>query len=240
MYHVMLRGLNQSQLFYDDEDRETFLARLGKYKEQYSFLIFAYCLMGNHVHLLIKVGESKLSDIVKSVTVSYAAWFNRKYDRRGYLFQGRYKSEPINSTDYLYAVLRYIHNNPVKIGESITYWTSYNEYIGECHLADTEWVLSTLDEDSSRAKSAFRELMHSAIDGEVTVMDVDVPKAAKDNQAIELIKQIANIENCMNLQLQDKAIRDEHLAQMKQHGLTIKQISRLTGLNRGVIQRAGK
>jgi REP element-mobilizing transposase RayT len=189
IYHVMLRGLNQAQLFYDDEDYEAFLTRLCKYKEQYSFQLFAYCLLGNHVHLLFKERDWTLSDFIKSVTVSYAHWFNRKYDRSGYLFQGRYRSEPVDSTDYLYTVLRYIHNNPVMIGESIAHWTSYDEYVNKNNLVDTQWVLSTLDEDSVQAKLAFKKLMRLSTDSKEPVLSAGKPKALKDSQAIEMMNR---------------------------------------------------
>jgi REP element-mobilizing transposase RayT len=92
IYHVMLRGINQTQLFYDDDDRKAFIEVLERYRHECRFKLYAYSLMGNHVHLLLKEEGTGLADIIKRIALSYSARFNRKYERNGYLFQGRYKS----------------------------------------------------------------------------------------------------------------------------------------------------
>jgi REP element-mobilizing transposase RayT len=125
IYHVMLRGIDRSQLFYDSEDRGAFLERLVRYKKECCFLLFAYCLMGNHVHLLIKEEELDLSGVIKRLANSYASYFNNKYERSGYVFEGRFKSEAISSEEQLLATLRYILKNPLKVGLSLDSWTSY-------------------------------------------------------------------------------------------------------------------
>lgn len=104
-YHVMLRGINQTQLFYEDEDYYAFLESLGRFEEDCAFGLMAYSLMGNHIHLLIKVKEAGLSLIIKKLALSYSHWFNAKYDRSGYLFQGRFKSEPVEDDAYFLTVL---------------------------------------------------------------------------------------------------------------------------------------
>ena len=95
------------------------------------------------------------------VELSLIHIFNRKYDRRGYLFQDRYKSKPIEGDEYLLSVVRYIHRNPLEVGQTTAYWTSFDEYMETPRLADTERVLEMLDADPSKAKSAFRLLVES-------------------------------------------------------------------------------
>ena len=116
IYHVILRGVNRQAIFEDDEDSEQFLDILEGCKAVSGFEVLAYCLMGNHVHLLMRVGKEPLSTIFRRIASKYVYWFNVKYDRVGHLFQERFKSEPVEDDAYLATVMRYIHNNPVKAG----------------------------------------------------------------------------------------------------------------------------
>jgi REP element-mobilizing transposase RayT len=238
IYHVMLRGINQTQLFYDDDDRNAFLERLKRFKSECGFLLYAYCLMGNHVHLLLQEADAKLPVIIQKITLSYSHWFNSRYERSGYLFQGRYKSKPVNDNRYLLAVLRYIHNNPVKIGEAITSWTSYEEYTVVPHIIDTGLVFDILDADPVKARERFVDLMGEQPSGEARFLGEGGRRTLKDSQAIEIIKRIGRVSLCSDLLDMDKDRRDEVLALLKKEGLSIRQISRLTEINRGIIQNA--
>ena len=114
IYHVMLSGINQQRIFEDDEDNEKFLLTLSDCKKAGGFELYGYCLMGNHVHLLIKVAKEELEQIFRRIEARYVYWYNWKYKRSGHLFQDRYKSEPVEDDRYFVSVLRYIHQNPVK------------------------------------------------------------------------------------------------------------------------------
>ncbi len=135
IYHVLLRGIDKRDIFLDDDDRLKFIQYIGKAKEKSLFKIYAYCLMDNHVHLLIQetVENEEIGTIIKRITVGYVGWHNFKYERTGHLFQNRFKSEPVETESYLLTVLRYIHQNPVKAGmvkNADEYpWSSYNDYI---------------------------------------------------------------------------------------------------------------
>ncbi|SHK30443.1 transposase, partial [Paramaledivibacter caminithermalis] len=91
IYHIMLRGIDGRNMFIDNEDREKFIEALFNAKEKGQFLLYGYCLMDNHVHLLIKEGE-EVGASIKRMTVSYVQWHNNKYGRTGHLFQNRFKS----------------------------------------------------------------------------------------------------------------------------------------------------
>jgi len=116
IYHIMLRGINQQQIFEDEEDSLRFLETLLKYKEQCGYEIYAYCLMGNHIHILLKEGKENLTLVLKRIAGSYVYWYNWKYRRSGHLFQDRFKSEPVEDDEYFLTVIRYIHQNPIKAG----------------------------------------------------------------------------------------------------------------------------
>jgi len=116
IYHVMLRGVNRDPIFLEDEDRERFLLALRAARDASSFAILAYCLMDNHVHLVMQADGEPIGSGVRRVGVRYAGWFNRKYDRVGHLFQDRFKSVPVDDDAHLVALLRYVWNNPVDAG----------------------------------------------------------------------------------------------------------------------------
>lgn len=116
IYHVMLRGVNRDALFLEDEDCQRFLFALFQAKQASGCLVLAYCLMPNHVHLVLEQGNEAIGISVKRLGVRYAGWFNRKYGRVGHLFQDRFRSQPVEDDAYFITLLRYVWNNPVAAG----------------------------------------------------------------------------------------------------------------------------
>ncbi|MCA0295347.1 MAG: transposase [Actinobacteria bacterium] len=116
LYHVMLRGVNRDAVFLEDEDRERFLHALLQAKTASGCLVLAYCLMTNHVHLVVQTPDEPISLVMKRLGVRYVGWFNRKYSRVGHLFESRFASLPVEDDAYLITLLRYVWNNPVKAG----------------------------------------------------------------------------------------------------------------------------
>lgn len=113
---MVARGNERKAIFRDDRDRETYLARLAQCRERFGFFLYAYCLMGNHVHLALERGSFPLSRIMLSLQSFYSQRFNRRHERVGHLFQGRYGAFLVQKERYLLALLQYIHFNPVKAG----------------------------------------------------------------------------------------------------------------------------
>jgi REP element-mobilizing transposase RayT len=114
VYHVIARGNERRAIFRDDRDREEYLNRLARYRERFGFKLLAYCLMDNHVHLAVERGPVALSRVIHSLHGPYTQWFNVRHGRVGHLFQGRYKALLVEKDRYLLALVRYIHENPVK------------------------------------------------------------------------------------------------------------------------------
>jgi REP element-mobilizing transposase RayT len=244
----MLCGIDQTQLFFDDRDRVEFLERLERLKVECGFGVFAYCLMGNHVHLLIAEEKGELSQIIKRLALSYTHYFNARYDRSGYLFQGRFKSEPVEDEDYLPAVFAYIHSNPVRVGLPVNSWTSYDELVGATpvRLVDANRALGMLGIGAAAAREELDALIDSMLKGsgrggvmESKGMLGAARRRPSDAEAIEIIKEMGGMGFCGRLAGAQREERNRVLATLKQRGLSIRQIARLTGLNRGIVQEAG-
>ena len=236
IYHIMLRGINQQQIFEDEEDYAKFLDILKECKEISEYKVFAYCLMGNHIHLLVKEGTENLEQMFKRICGRFVYWYNTKYRRVGHLFQDRFKSEPVDSERYFFTVLRYIHQNPVKAGickrvEDYIY-SSYSEYICSSILVDTDYVLgfATLEE--------FIGLNRENVDNAcMDIADKVIPRVT-DEQARTLIKKIAKCNNASEFQELECTVRDRCLKKLREKDVSIRQLSRLTGISFSVIRRA--
>ncbi|MCL2168552.1 MAG: transposase [Defluviitaleaceae bacterium] len=132
IYHIMTRGIDNKTIFRDSEDFRKFLFVINDCKEHHNFKIYAYCLMDNHLHLLVRAYDCEWGAVFKRVGAKYVHWYNRKYNKKGPLFWGRFKSVAINTSEQFLTVLRYIHQNPIKAGicDDINHyvWSSYGEY----------------------------------------------------------------------------------------------------------------
>ena len=115
-YHVLNRGNEKRAIFRDALDYEGFLARLGRCSQRFSLGVYAYVLMGNHYHLLVRTRGANLSAAIQWLGVSYSTWHNSRHQRSGHLFQGRFKSFLIAEDSYLRRLLLYIHRNPLRAG----------------------------------------------------------------------------------------------------------------------------
>lgn len=240
IYHIILRGINKQIIFEDDEDAERFLQTLADFKEKSGYKVYGYCLMDNHIHLLIKEEKEELGIVLRRIGASYVYWYNWKYERIGHLFQDRYKSEAVEDERYLLTVLRYIHQNPLKAGlakEIWQYkWSSYSEYLGKNNIIDSDFVLDIFHNDRDNAISMFKEFnQQNSTD---ICLDIKEINRIKDDEAIEIIKDTCNIPHCTAVQRLDKGERNEYLKVIKQKGLSTRQIARLTGISRGLILKA--
>jgi REP element-mobilizing transposase RayT len=164
LYHVITRGNQRQEIFKATEDFERYLKILEDYKLRHDFLIYAYALMENHVHLLIETKEVPLSKILQGINQRYTMYFNRRYATVGHLFQGRYKAMLCEKDSYLLSLVKYIHMNPVRVGRAKSPgaypWSSHRSYIGQTmgrRIVDSEPVLKIFGEDRRKATRAYRE-----------------------------------------------------------------------------------
>ncbi len=231
----MLRGINQQQIFEESEDFEKFLQVLKDCKAISEFQIYAYCLMGNHIHLLVREAKEPIEQIMKRVATRFVYWYNIKYQRVGHLFQDRFKSEPVEDDAYFLTVLRYIHQNPIKAGickkiEQYQY-SSYNEFFAQNYLIDTEFVFGIIPKEN------FKDF-NNAPSSESCLEIEDKPLIkVTDEQAQRIIQKISKCKNVAEFQALQIKNRDKYLKKFKDNGLSIRQISRLTGVSFGTVRK---
>ena len=168
----MVRGIERKQLFNEDEDYQDFLERIAKALKGSGAVIYAWALMLNHIHLLIKIGKQALSKIMKRVLTGYALGYNRRHKRAGYLYQGRYKSIVCEEEAYLLELVRYIHLNPLRVGVVKTLeeldkykWSGHRIIMGRGKIEwqDKEEILSRFGKTKSEARRKYREFVREGI-----------------------------------------------------------------------------
>lgn len=166
----MSRGNDKREMFVDDIDYGRYLVLLKRSSERFNVGVIAYCLMPNHVHLLVKPHDYPLSRMMQHLNSAYCGWFNRRHQRVGHVLQGRYKSQIVESGPSFVRVLRYIVMNPVAAGKVPTpaawSWSSYLETVG---LSDREPLLVLTDIwqvfdslDNRDARRAFQQFIEGA------------------------------------------------------------------------------
>lgn len=181
-YHVIHRGNASEDIFISERDRERFLEYLAKAVERFGIIIHTYCLMTNHYHMLVETPQPNLSQAIKWINVSYAAYFNRKRKRAGHLFQGRFKAILVDADEYLKHLSRYIHLNPLraKMVDALAdyQWSSYRAFIGRVKAPDwleIDWLLSLFGKKRKPAAKNYQNF----------VEEVDIDKL--ENPAEEMV-----------------------------------------------------
>lgn len=169
IFHIMGRSISEIDLFKEHEDKARYFSLIKKYQKLYLFKIYGYCLMKNHLHLIIDANGADISKIMHSINFSYAQYFNRKYNRHGHLFQDRFKSKLVTNQRYLLALSTYIHNNPTEIvgyencPEKYEY-SSLAVYLGlhkdPYDLIEAEFVMSLLGKNQNEARIRYLKLVY--------------------------------------------------------------------------------
>ena len=161
MHHIIVRGIDRQKIFKNDEDRNNFLSRLGVILTETKTDCYAWALIPNHFHLLLRTGNVSISNVMRRLLTGYAIWYNRRHGRYGHLFQNRYKSILCQEDAYLLELVRYIHLNPLraKVVPDINTLDRY-PYCGhsilmgkvKCDWQNTDKVLSLYSERSGTAR----------------------------------------------------------------------------------------
>jgi putative transposase len=172
LQHVMARGIEGRDIFRDAKDKQAFLKRLSDLVTKGNVQLLAWCLMPNHFHLLLRTHGMSLATMMRRLMTGYAVWHNRRHDRKGHLFQNRYKSIVVEEDPYFLELVRYIHLNPVRsnIVESISQ-LDRDPYAGHGVLMgnrkfkgqDVEWVLGSFGRRLGPARKRYREFIEAGL-----------------------------------------------------------------------------
>lgn len=198
LYHVIARGNQRRKVFFEADDYEDYLTRLWRYHDKFDFVLYCYCLMPNHVHLLIEAKDVPLSKIMQALQFSYTQSFNRRHRKVGHLFQGRYKPILCDKDEYLLALISYIHNNPVRSGlvknPKEYKWSSHCSILGKVKktMCDTKEVLKyfgstrlyesfVLDNVGLKHKEEYYQLKDQRILGEEEFVEEVIIKKEQDD-----------------------------------------------------------
>lgn len=237
-YHVVIVGAGHQVMFEDDDDRWNFyrlMERLGDERVEF----YAWCFMGNHVHLVLRSSLDDMARFMHRLEGIYARGFNDRHRRNGALFQHPYWSDPILTDERILATVRYIHRNPLKpkLARSCAdyRWSSYREYVGtsQHNLVRTSFLLTMLG--GVRAFEAFHEMP----DDRGKYLDIDRVRIRRSNdQALALAHELIGAESLSNVAALSKHERDAKLRYLKENGLTLNQIAWMTGLGKSIVARA--
>jgi putative transposase len=233
----MLRGNEKKNIFQDDLDRFRFLEIVFSKKENQSFYLHSFCLMNNHIHLMVSEGNEGISAIMKRINVSYVSYFNHKYKRVGHLFQDRFKSEIIENDNYVLSLARYIHRNPLKAGIVKNLdgykWSSYDSYLNE----QNEWFPCI---DKEIILSLFSSNRHIALKEYVRFMNLE-----SDDLFIELDEEYNDVyykKIYNNIILEQRSLKNESIeAIIKKFkvktNLSLRKISDVTGMSKDRVSK---
>lgn len=242
VYHIILRGINSQSIFLENMDREKFINEIKRTKEKYNYKLYAYVLMDNHLHMLIKEENESISKIMQSLATRYAMYFNKKYERIGHLFYNRFHSKKVETKNYLLNVQRYIHKNPQNEGmckiEEYK-WSSYQEYLENEKITDTDFILSFFDENKEQAIKLWKS--YHSVNNENSYEEkneFEIKRKLTDDEAIKKIKRKLKIENILEIQKyriedRDKIIKKICLIQ----GIRREQLARIIGISKRTIYR---
>lgn len=250
IYHVWFRGVNKCRLFESTGDYILFLRTLSLCAHKEPVKIFAYCLMNNHVHLLIQedVERRNLSQYIKRVLSRYAGIFNKRHGRTGTLFQGRFGSKPIENAQHFMDTMVYIHKNPVKaqlVDDLKTYlWSSYVEHF----YHNTQLALPKTADNGTMLKLELKSIpqlfdppvqnyadvfmwrhLATELESEL-VQKVEHVVALTDDEAFSKILKVASVTRPEHINTFENDARDAYICDFYLEGLSCKQISRLVGV----------
>ena len=266
IYHVILRGINRQDIFEDAEDYYTFIrmiAMVGNRGNHGDRLrdslgtsdhgpvpvippipchIYAYCLMPNHVHMLVCEKDWKIGEVIKSIASCYVLYYNKKYGRIGHLLQDRFKSEPCNDSGYFITLFRYIHQNPVKAGlvkdaKDYEYSSWANDYLGlasqrVCH---TE---ATIKRYGMEELTAWVDMPLPEMAG---CIDIEDKAIVADETARELLLKKCGVRTIPEFQLHTKQRQKDIVRDvMLELGVGPRQMVRVSGMTYAVVYKLWK
>jgi len=253
VYHVILRGVNKQQIFECKEDYECFediLSKMSRVHKNYygeeecaHIYTYAYCLMGNHVHILCKEADEPIGEAIKRITSSYVYYYNRKYQRVGHLFQERFKSQTVDDWGYFLTLMRYIHQNPLKpklVTKLEDYpWSSWRGYVGKANdcfcCTDVVFRRVTIEELTQLIE---RPMTETEEKGLLDVEEKVEKKFFTDSDVWEILTSLCGATTLSEFQAMERPRQKHYLWEAHEMGVGPRVLSRLTGVPYSIVQRA--
>ena len=261
MYHVLVQGAGNNELFHDDEDYQVFVEYLAKLmKEAWAeddepdrpyFHTYAYCLTPKQFRLIVKEEKYQVSAIMQSISQLYSRYYSGKYNSYGPLYRRRYYSEPINDEERLEVVMRYVHQEPLRLGPQIAQisqnggmtealdewaWSSWHEYVGLG--SDLPMVCEKPDACHDLTAGQWRELLSKPLPEGTKCLEPKEYRAPKptETQVLSMVRLMTTATNWAEFNAIPKDEKLKTIKQLLQNGASIRQMEKLTGIGRGTIQ----
>ncbi|MBQ4513857.1 MAG: transposase [Anaerolineaceae bacterium] len=237
IYHVMIRGNNKQTIFKDNEDYQKFLSTLFEHQKQKHIYLYAWCLMPNHIYLLLKEKEVPLSYTFQSTLTRFVLWYNFKYKRVGHLFQGRYKTRPVEDPTYFLRVIRYIHRNPLD-SNLCTRLEDY-PYSSFTYIFRSEKYKEDQPIYNLMLKKDFEEYHHEK-DNDQDFLNIRSFERFSDEEVIELILNTGLVKTAAEVKSLPREERTEVIQLLLREGVSYRRINLLTGTSLSIIRVVSK
>lgn len=245
-YHVMARGNNKEMIFKHPSEKQYYLDGLKEAIGEGNFKLLSYCIMDNHIHLLLNSDINSMATAFRRINLKFALRYNKKYDRVGHVFQGRYKSEAVETDQYLLAAIRYIHNNPVKakiVGRAEGYkWSSYRGYLdGQDNLLDSKEKEMIRDMFRGSLEQFRRfHLEDDMLEFLDTKEDLDREREDRARRILKSYRQEYGVEDIKELSHRKETIDKIVTDLLELSKLPHRRIANLLAINRGVVHNIAK
>ena len=237
-YHIINRGVEQRAVFGDNKDYEYFIVLLCSCAKDYDITIHNYCLMNNHYHLLIEIEHENLSKFMRQINSHYAIYFNKRYNRSGHLWQGRFKSWYVTDEEYLYTLILYIEQNPLKANMAkVVEEYPYSSAHIFCHPSiqnerlNNSWITLNFQDDIELIK----EFLNSPVD---TAQLQEFRKASNLLEAPNTDKKLndSKLKKLLD-RAKDIKMRNKLILKAYQQGYSQHMIAKVLGLAQPTVQR---
>jgi len=239
-YHIVNRGVERRKVFHSDEDFEYFLNLIIESSILHNVTIHNYCLMDNHYHLLLELKDENLSKFMQNINSSYANYFNKKYQRSGHLWQGRFKSWYVTSESYLFTLIRYIEYNPIKakIVKSLKdyKYSSYHQFFNNTpDFLQNSWIVDNYKDDIDSIERFF--------ESEISLEDLNEMQKASSLVETSLNKKELDEKYLINLfkDITDIKQRNKNILEAYKKGYSQYKIAKVLNVSQpaiaGVIKR---
>ena len=231
--HIIVRGVARMAIFEEPMDYKYYIKLMHRHSDDTGVTVCAYCLMENHVHLLVRYESENICKFMQKLGISYSKYFNNKYDRTGHLFQNRYIMEYVFDESYFLTVLRYIIQNPEKAGicKAQHYrWSSLSDFDSPANFVDISMAVEILGSTEN-----FYKFVTKLNDDKC--MEYFRDENRIEANVAERMRICLGVENVMDIATYDKKVRNESIIKLSEAGFSIRQIERQTGISRGLIHK---